>query len=337
MESVFEGILYQALKKKASDIHLISRQNFLNIDFRIKGQLINYTLLDLKEGNKLVNYIKFQSNIDLNYQLIYKTGSFEFLVNEQFVPLRVSFIPTHQGSNLVIRILGQQKFKSITALTKQKSAIEYFNQLLKYQAGLILMSGPTGVGKSTTLHTLLNEMYQQQKLNIITIEDPIEIVEENFIQIQLSANEKQSFEKALRQILRHDPDVVMIGEIRDELSAQIAVRLALTGCLVFASIHAKDCIGTLQRLFNLQLNLVDLKEVLVSVICQRLIYEQSTAIYEWLDLKQLKQYYQNQLNYYARFNDHLQQLLEVGLIRLEDLVGTEFESLSHSRNSSEFN
>lgn len=325
MDYLLEEILYNALSKNTSDIHITSRNNKIIIDFRIKGILEHYLNLDQSIGIKLINYIKFLANIDLNYRFSYQTGAFEYNLKSQIIPLRVSFIPTNQGNNLVIRILGQHHFSKLEDLTIQQEAINYFNQLIKASAGLILMSGPTGVGKSTTLHTILNLMYQKQRLNIITIEDPIEIFEPNFIQIQLNFNEELDFESALKQILRHDPDVVMIGEIRDELSAKIAIRLALTGCLVFATIHAKNCVGTLKRLFNLGLNPIDIHEVLLGVISQRLLFVKSTAIYEWLSKEELERYYENSKIGYKTFENHLKQMINDQIILESDLKGTEFE------------
>ncbi len=325
MDTLLEGILYQALQSHASDIHIVTIDNEIQINFRVKGELIFYKCYELDLGKQLINYIRFLANIDLNHLMECKTGAFLYKVQSTDISLRVSYIPTIKGNNLVIRILGQNQFHKIEDLTTQQDAIDFLTSLSKKKSGLILISGPTGVGKSTTLHTMLQMMFSKRHLNIITIEDPIEIIEPNFIQIQLSFDEELCYDSALKQILRHDPDVVMIGEIRDELSAKIAIRLALTGCLVLSTIHANSCIGTLKRLFNLNLNKTDIQEVLLAVISQKLIYKKSLAVYEWVSKQSLTKYYETQILKYDHFDRHIQTLLEQGKITTNDLIGTDFE------------
>lgn len=311
MKEYFEQLLFHSNLKNVSDIHLTWQKEQLIIYFRISGQLVYYNRLDKKEGKRLINLIKFISKIDLNYRQEPHTGSFSWNIDDNCYDYRVSSIPTQKGDNLVIRILNKQKKFDLQNLTLHNEAYQYLKNLTSIKSGLICVCGPTGEGKSTTLHAMLNYIYQKKMVNIITIEDPIEIVEPEFIQIQVNFNAGLDFESSLKQILRHDPDIVMIGEIRDEMSAAFALRCALTGCLVLTTLHASNCIGAMHRLLNLNINALELKEVLKSVISQRLIYPPNNdifAIYEWLTTYQIKDWLNKDHSTLFKYQDFIWQI-----------------------------
>ncbi len=290
MKNLFESMLFAAIEATASDIHIGKQANGIAIHFRTRGKLVPFKTLSFDEGEALINYIKYESNLDIDYRFTLKTGSFTYTLDERRYRFRVSSIPSINGDNLVIRLLDQVLFTSIEELTYDSNIHAVLNKIILLRQGLILISGPTGVGKSTTLHVLLKNLYEKTRGNIITIEDPIEMIVPEFIQIQIS--NRIDYDQALMQILRHDPDVIMIGELRDSYSANLAIRCALTGCLVMTTIHSMDCDSTLKRLANLEVNQVELQEVLQYIIAQKLIYSKHdiTALFEYYDVQNKEKY-----------------------------------------------
>lgn len=219
-----------------------------------------------------MSYLCYRANIDMNHHQRPQTGAFQFELEQQIYFFRLSYLPSLQDIHLVLRLLNHQNFVDLDHLTYDKNMKEKFRKLLKKEGGMIVVCGPTGSGKSTTLHAFLNEIQESQQKSLITIEDPIEIYHKDIVQIQMNEALGLGYEVILKQVLRHDPDVVMIGEIRDEKSAAIALRLALTGHLVLTTLHAYSVKTALTRLENLGLAMDDLKEVLKAIISQRLLY-----------------------------------------------------------------
>lgn len=325
MEHVLEYILLNALKKEASDIHLTTQSSNVSLTLRIKENLIFQQNFSLEEGMKLINYIKYLSHIDLNFRLLPSTGQFSYFLQQRKYDFRVSSIPTLQGDHIVVRILHLGKRLSLEELTPQSKAIDYFEHLLAYDAGLIVIGGPTGEGKSTTLHALLKSWYQKKQVNIITIEDPIEIIVPEFTQVQVNFNAGIDFDNSLKQILRHDPDIVMIGEIRDEISAALALRCALTGCLVVATIHAKNCKGAFSRLVNLNITTEELQEVMISILSQRLVYQNhqpTYAFFEWMNVKQLMSLSHDVNN----FETNIKEAIALEEVKLDDIKKSKLKS-----------
>lgn len=289
MNDLFEEVLKQALDKAVSDIHISKLDQNIIIQFRKKGKLELFKNLSLNQGLRFMNYIKFEAGLEQDYRYTLKTGSFEYSISNRVYRFRVSSIPTLNGDSLVIRLLDSILFNHIEELTFDKHVIDKLKDVVHLDHGLVVICGPTGVGKSTTLHVLLKEIYQKTKGNIITIEDPIEMLVKEFTQIQIS--NKIDYDIALRQILRHDPDVLMIGELRDSYSAKLAVRCALTGILVITTIHSNDALSSLKRLKNLQVDENELDEVMQIIFAQRLLYEpQTTALIEYYDYKEKELY-----------------------------------------------
>ena len=240
MEELLNKIVYHAMLKKATDIHFYC-EKCCTIRLRIHGSLERYETLDKSEGLKLMNYLKYISHINMNYQLLPQTGHFQYLCDHKFVYCRVSYLPTTKYESIVMRLLDDSVTFKIDQLSLQNNILEFYHWLLKQKSGLFLISGPTGSGKSTTLYTLLQELAKDEKKNIITIEDPVEINVKGCIQVE--TNEKLGLDDhiILNQILRHDPDVVMIGEIRDEKTAQLALTCALTGTYGFGDNSRWKC------------------------------------------------------------------------------------------------
>ena len=225
MNELFEQLVYDALKEKVSDIHLLSKEKGI-IKFRKKGRLYDYGTIDSKQMTKLLNYIRFISKIDLNYFRKPQTGHCIFEYNNRKYNLRISSLMGKEMDSLVIRILNNHQKLTLNNLTYDFHVNQFLKQIAKQENGLFIISGATGSGKSTTLYALLDEINKHYQKNIITLEDPIEIEKDYCLQIELNEKQGINYNESLKQILRHDPDVIMIGEIRDETTAQLALTCA---------------------------------------------------------------------------------------------------------------
>ncbi|MBM7646356.1 competence protein ComGA [Scopulibacillus daqui] len=264
-------ILCEACSIEASDIHFIPRQNDTLIELRIHSHLYELEILPKAFSERIISHFKFLSGMDIGERRRPQNGAMTLTINNQKVNLRLSTLPAAYDESLVIRLLPQNRQLKVADLSIFSESTSQLLSLLNYDNGLILLSGPTGSGKTTTLYTLLSAAQKSYNSRIITLEDPVEKKHESFVQMEV--NEKANFNYAdgFKAILRHDPDMIMVGEIRDLETAKIAVRASLTGHLVFSTVHASDTMGTIQRLIELGIPRFDLKETLVAVISQRLV------------------------------------------------------------------
>lgn len=301
MEELFEQIIYQAIKKNVSDIHLQCTEEGV-IKFRTYGELVIYEKYEKNVLIQLMNYIRFISKIDLNYYRKPQTGHYVFLLNHRKYNLRISSLIGKDMDSIVIRILNNHQKLSLENISKDKHVYHFLKNIVKEESGLFVISGATGSGKSTTLYALLDAINHTFRKNIITLEDPIEINKDYCLQIEIDEKKGINYHESLKQILRHDPDVIMIGEIRDEKTAQLALTCALTGHLVLTTIHASNCINTIKRLENLNISSLDLEDVLLGVMTQKLRFNQNNDVIilsEFIDHKHLMDYFhQNKLEYY---------------------------------------
>lgn len=277
MQKLFTTMIQEALQKTCTDLHFQS-QFQPQIVMRLRGQLLPFKTLPLATYQKLLVYLQYLANIDLNHPKKPQTGSFTWYLNDQPYYFRLSYLPSHQDIHMVLRILNNHHFIGLEDLSQDERTIAVFLKLLKKESGMIVVCGPTGSGKSTTLHAFIDAILKRHNKSIITIEDPIEIYQAGIVQIQIDGKEL-NFNNALKQVLRHDPDVIMLGEIRDEVSAQLALRLALTGHLVLTTLHAKNVQTSLTRLLNLGISQDDLCECLQAIISQRLLYNPQPLTY----------------------------------------------------------
>lgn len=202
-----------------------------------------------------------------------QTGQFICQQGGKDFYLRVSYLPSTNFESIVIRILNNHDPLTIDEITPLQEIRDFLHTLPYVSSGLFLISGATGSGKSTTLYTVLDAIIASQKKNIITIEDPIEMRKDNCLQIELNEKLGITYQQTLRQILRHDPDVIMIGEIRDDETAQIAITCALTGHLVLTTIHAGNAYLALKRLENLGISKIDLQDVVIGSLSQKIKYD----------------------------------------------------------------
>jgi len=264
------SLFFQAIKKGASDIHIESKEHKGEVRFRIDGALKKHIDLDKNITALVINRIKVISNLDISEKRIPQDGRTQVVISGKTLDVRVSLLPTYYGERVVMRILMQsESIPDLEELGFQKELTEAFYKLLNHSHGMILVTGPTGSGKSTTLHSFLQHIASPDK-NIITVEDPVEYNTGNISQIQVNEKVGLTFASGLRSILRQDPDVVMVGEIRDQETAQIAIQAALTGHLMLSTLHTNDATSSLTRLMDMGIEDYLLSSTLLGVLAQRL-------------------------------------------------------------------
>ena len=264
-------LIFNAIKDKASDIHIEPHKNCVYVRYRINGSLILVHKIDANEYITLASKIKLKANMDITEKRRPQDGKIMVEYNGAKYDLRVSSIPLVYGEKIVIRILYCDNFDySLEDLGFSEDQIKIIRKIISLNNGMILVNGPTGAGKSTTLYTMLKEI-DTKFLNVTTLEDPVEIVMENINQMSLNKKLNITFSTGLRSILRQDPDVIMIGEIRDEETANMAVRASITGHKVYSTIHCKSAREVYIRLENMGIKPYLLSDALVGIISQRLV------------------------------------------------------------------
>lgn len=265
------SLLDFAIYKKASDIHMESHKNSFIIRFRIDGILQQFFRFEKNLESAISSVLKLISNLDITQKRLSQNGRFSLEFLDKSYDFRVSTLPTIYGESIVIRILdnftGNKKLKD---LGFEQNDLENIYKEINRANGLILVTGPTGSGKTSTLYSILKELDSKIK-KIITIEDPVEYKIDNIQQVSINEDIGLTFDVVLRDILRQDPDVIMIGEIRDEISLNIAIQASLTGHLVISTLHTNDSISTINRLLDLKAKPFLIASTLKAVISQRLV------------------------------------------------------------------
>ncbi|MGM0409668.1 MAG: GspE/PulE family protein, partial [Bacillota bacterium] len=264
-------ILKQAVLERVSDIHIEPEASKVRIRYRIDGILENKMLLPYQSINAIISRVKIISALDITENRLPQDGRIERKINGEKIDMRVSIIPTIYGEKAVIRLLKKENsLIDLQNIGFTENNLNKFKKLIKKQKGIILVTGPTGSGKSTTLFSALNELKDESK-NIVTIEDPVEYRISGFNQIQLNKKINFDFPNALKSILRQDPDIIMVGEIRDKETASIAIRAALTGHLVLTTLHTNDAVSSINRLIDMDIPPYLVSSSVIGVIAQRLI------------------------------------------------------------------
>ncbi len=264
-------IFDEAVKLNVSDIHIEPSENDAIVRFRIDGMLRQYTELSKWMFTPLTSRIKILADLDIAEKRIPQDGRIRYVQNGQAFDFRVSTLPTHFGEKTVIRILKHDKsLLDLKNLGISQSELDKIYELVEKPQGMIFVTGPTGSGKSSTLFACLNRI-KHKAINITTIENPIEYKLEGVNQVQINEKAGVSFATALRSILRQDPDVILIGEIRDSETAQIAVQASQTGHLVFSTLHTNDAIAAITRLKDLGIPEFLISSSLLAIIAQRLV------------------------------------------------------------------
>lgn len=315
MQELFDRIIYNALKLGATDIHLQSK-NKGTVSFRIYGKIQLFENFDKDEIIKLINFIRYISKIDLNYHLKPQTGHYRYYYDQRYYHLRISNLSGKDNQTLVIRILNNHPYISLDKISYLPEVERFLRQIVSHEHGLFIISGSTGSGKSTTLYALLDEINKRYHKNIITIEDPIEIDKDYCLQIEINEKQGINYEKSLKQILRHDPDIIMIGEIRDSATAALAITCSLTGHLVLTTLHASHCINTIKRMINLGLTRLDLADVLIGVMTQQIHYSDKNdliVVSEYMTEQEIHHYFNSSLISYFDFAQARKRLIEEGI------------------------
>lgn len=262
-------LLENAYKLQASDIHLEPQEKYLQIRYRVDGKLILIYKASSKINNFLISYLKLISNLDIAEKRLPQDGKFIFPA--QNIDIRISTIPVLFGEKVVLRLLGnKENLLNLNQMGFSKMNLKYFKDMISASSGLIVITGPVNSGKSTLLYASLNYL-NRLDTNIITIEDPVELNLEGINQMQINQKAGMDFAVALRASLRQDPDIVMIGEIRDEVVAKQAITTALTGHLVLTTLHTKNALGVPARLIDLGVSPVMLSIALLGMTSQRLV------------------------------------------------------------------
>ncbi|MCX7911684.1 MAG: ATPase, T2SS/T4P/T4SS family [Dehalococcoidales bacterium] len=264
-------LITQAIQDRASDIHIEPQEDRLRVRFRIDGILHDMFSFPLAVHSPLVSRVKILADMDISEQRRPQDGQFSFKTGDREVDIRVATMETLHGERVTLRILDKSlALFTLRELGLQPEILKKYHTLLKSPHGMILVGGPTGSGKTTTLYASINELDRNES-NIMTIEDPIEYQFNDINQSQVNPKAGITFATGLRAIMRHDPDIILIGEIRDGDTAATAVQAALTGHLVLSSIHANDAVGVLFRLIDLGVEASAITTTLIGVISQRMV------------------------------------------------------------------
>jgi type IV pilus assembly protein PilB len=268
---ILDYIINNAISRRASDIHLEPEESSLIIRYRVDGSLVEFLSLPMEAYSAVATRLKVLCSMDISEKRIPQDGKYIYFNSERELDLRISSIPVLFGEKFVIRILDKSiDYCNIESIYEDLEQSKLIRKLLLHNSGIILVTGPTGSGKSTTLYAMLKEL-NNKSINITSIEDPVEYTMKGINQISVNVKAGITFALGLRSILRQDPDVIMIGEIRDEETAAIAIRAAITGHLVLSTLHTNDAIGAVNRLVEMEVERYLLADALVAVIAQRLV------------------------------------------------------------------
>ncbi len=260
-----------AIRDRASDIHIEPYQNVLKVRYRIDGILYDILSLPRRIQSPLISRVKIMARLNIAEKRLPQDGRIEIKIADRSVDIRVSVIPTAFGERVVLRLLDKTgSILMLSDLGMDTNRIKLFNKLIKSPYGIILVTGPTGSGKTTTLYAALSSI-NHPEINIITIEDPIEYQIEGIGQIQVNPKIDLTFAAGLRSIVRQDPDVILVGEIRDRETAEIAIQSSLTGHLVFSTLHTNDAASAVTRLIDMGIEPFLVTSSVIAVIAQRLV------------------------------------------------------------------
>jgi len=279
-----ELILREALKKRASDIHIEPFENNVRVRYRIDGGLHEALQIPKKNQNAVLTRLKIMSRLDITEHRIPQDGRFKIKLQDKEVDFRVSVLPVHFGNKVVMRILDKSTIKfGLDSLGFLPETFLAFKEAVEKPFGMILVTGPTGSGKSTTLYSVLNQLNTPER-NIITIEDPIEYQMNGITQIHARPEVGLDFANGLRAVLRQSPDVVMVGEIRDSETADIAIKASLTGQLVLSTLHTNDASGAMTRLIDMHVEPFLIASSVILVAAQRLCRKVCSHCKEKVDI-----------------------------------------------------
>ena len=268
---LINGILQEAIRSRASDIHIEPYEQRLSVRFRIDGSLREMLSLPARLASVLVSRVKVMAQLDIAKKRIPQDGRFSLNLGERAIDVRVSTLPSRHGERLVMRILEQDSSRlGLPELGMETDVLKAFESALERPNGIILVTGPTGSGKTTTLYAGLSQLNDGSR-NVLTVEDPVEYALDGIGQTQVNSQVGMTFAAGLRAILRQDPDVVMVGEIRDPETAEIAVQASLTGHLVLSTVHTNSAVAAIARLRDMGVEPFLLSSTITALVAQRLV------------------------------------------------------------------
>jgi type II secretory ATPase GspE/PulE/Tfp pilus assembly ATPase PilB-like protein len=271
---IIHNLLILSYYSRASDVHFQPREKYLIVRFRIDGITYDFFQIPIELRDELISRIKILSNLRIDEHFAAQDGRFRFYLDpekQNYFDIRVSIMPTYYGENVILRLLVRPREKfTLENLGLSSRDLEEVKKAISKPYGMILVTGPTGSGKTTMLYTILNVL-NTEGVHIITIEDPIEYAIEGITQIQVNPQTDLTFSKALRSILRQDPNIIMVGEIRDEETASISVNAALTGHLLLSTLHTNDAAGAIVRILELKVEPYLIASTVNVAIGQRLV------------------------------------------------------------------
>ena len=268
---LLDSITKQAVKMRASDIHIEPQEHNIRIRFRVDGELQEIMSPEKASHGAIVTRIKIMGRMNIAEKRVPQDGRVELIIDGRPVDMRISILPTVFGEKVVIRLLDRGSIlMSKRDLGFSDKNLEVFDKIIQHPHGIVLVTGPTGSGKTTTLYAVLQELNKINR-NIITVEDPVEYRLSGINQSQVNVKAGLTFASGLRSILRQDPDIIMVGEIRDHETAEIAVRAAITGHLVLSTIHTNDSVSTISRLVDMGIEPFMVSSSVVGIMAQRLV------------------------------------------------------------------
>lgn len=267
---IVNEIIYEAAQAGTSDIHFDPTEKNIRVRFRIDGILIDYTIIPENIKKNLIARLKIISGMDITESRLPQDGAIKTIIKDLNLDMRVSSLPTNEGEKIVIRILDYSaSAEGLESLGFTPKNLKKMKELIKEPNGIILVTGATGSGKSTTVYSLL-QILNTPEVNLVTVEDPVEMGVEGINQIQVNSEIGLTFASVLRSILRQDPDIIMIGEIRDDETAKIAVRASITGHLVLSTLHTNNALNTIERLTDMDVERYLLASSLNGIVSQKL-------------------------------------------------------------------
>lgn len=266
-----DKILDEAISLNVSDIHFCPTKNSVELYYRIGGKMVYQLKIDVEHYLKVCRYLKFKSKIDMSIVNDIQDGSFEYHYNEQIIFCRISTLPLYYNESICIRLIYEQNLNEYESHVFNKQEISKIINALEFESGVFIFTGPTGSGKTTTMYYILSQLVKRFKKKVITIENPVEIINDKFYQIQINEAINLDYSKGLKASLRHDPDIIMIGEIRDETTARNVFRAGLTGHTVICTMHTKDKYGVIERFLDFGFHHSEIKSVLIGISNQRLL------------------------------------------------------------------
>ncbi|WP_339194939.1 competence type IV pilus ATPase ComGA [Solibacillus sp. FSL R5-0449] len=285
-------LLSKAAQLHVTDIHLLPRERCYDLLMRKYGRFEKEDELPTELATRMISYFKFLSSLDISEKRKPQSGSFQKFIDQSMYAFRISTLPSSFfKESLAVRILRQNYTVPLQTLCHFRESVEQLYRLARLESGLILLSGATGTGKTTTLYSLLHYCSQHLSRHVISLEDPVESRQEQLLQIQVNERAGMTYSAGLKAILRHSPEVIMLGEIRDRETAKVAIEAAFSGHLVISTIHAKDTVNCIYRLHDLSVSFEEMRQMLRAVVSQRLIQTEENgykAIFEFLTDEQLE-------------------------------------------------